>query len=74
MDVKSVVDAVVALIIYIIFAVVYFVILAFVVNFSTGLVVDGDVGAPAIAVATAILTAGTIIAGGGLTDAIKKRT
>ncbi|MDR3206080.1 MAG: hypothetical protein LBT41_03165 [Candidatus Methanoplasma sp.] len=66
MDVKGVIDAIIALIIYIIFAIIYFVILAFVVDFGTGLVVDGDVGAPAIAVATAILTAGTVIAGAGL--------
>lgn len=61
---KSILVAVLMLILYVIFAIIYFVILAFVVKASVDLVgAAGDLSKSALAVATAILTAGTMIAG-----------
>jgi hypothetical protein len=71
MDGKSILDAVIALIIYIIFAIIYFVILAFVVRWGTELVCGSGVYGD-VSVATAILAGATIVAGGGLMDAFKK--
>jgi hypothetical protein len=71
MDGKAIVSAIIALILYIVFAIIYFIILAFIINFGAGLVGVGDVGAPSLAVAAAILAGATIIAGGGLMDAFK---
>lgn len=72
MDGKSIIDALIALILYIVFAIIYFIILSFIVNFGAGLVGDGDVGAPMVAVSASILTAGTLIAGGGMMDIFKR--
>jgi len=71
MDGKAILDAVIALVIFIIFAIIYFIILAFIIKFGVGLVVDGDPGGDSIAIAAAVLTAGTIIAGGGIKDKFK---
>jgi hypothetical protein len=71
MDGKAIIDAIIALILYIVFAIIYFLILAFIVKFGTKLV-DGDPGAGMIAVSAAILAGATIIAGGGLSEAFKK--
>ena len=52
------------LILYAIFAIVNFVILGFVIKASVGVVgAAGDLSKDALAVATAVLTAGTMIAG-----------
>jgi hypothetical protein len=71
MDGKAIVDAIVALILYIIFAMIYFVILAFIVYYATDLVTDGPGGA-ATCIGAAILAGATIVAGGGLAEAFKK--
>ena len=72
MDGKAILDAIIALILYIVFAVIYFVILAFVVKFATGIFYSYDVSADAVAMGAAILAGATIVAGGGLADAFKK--
>lgn len=71
MDGKSIMDAIVSLVLFIIFAIIYFVILGFIVSFGAGLVAEGDVGADSVAIAASILTAGTLIAGGSIKDAFK---
>jgi len=71
MDGKAIVDAIIALILYIIFAMIYFIILAFIVYYATKIVV-GDPGAAAVCMGAAILAGATIIAGGGLAEAFKK--
>ena len=75
MDAKGILNVLVALIIYIIFAVIYFVILALVIRFSVDLVAEGNqiLDAGSLAVASAILAAGTIVAGGGLGDLLKDK-
>jgi hypothetical protein len=71
MDGKGLIGALVSLIIFVIFAIIYFIILGFIVRFGAGLVAPGDVGAETVAIAAAILTAGTLIAGGSIKDAFK---
>lgn len=65
MNMKAIIGAIVAFVVYLVFAIIYFIVLGFIINFATDLVADGSVGASSLAIATAILTAGTIIAGGG---------
>jgi hypothetical protein len=65
MDVKGILYAIAAFILYLIFAIIYFIILSFIIKVGVGLVLDG-MTANALAIAAAILTAGTIIAGGGI--------
>lgn len=72
MDGKAILDAIIALILYIVFAMIYFIILAFVVKFATNIFFDYSVGADAVAMGAAILAGATIVAGGGLADAFKK--
>ena len=61
---KSILMAVVMLIIYVIFAIVYFIILSFVIKAGLDIVgAAGEVSKDALAIATAVLTAGTMIAG-----------
>jgi len=74
MDGKAILDAIIALILYIIFAMIYFIILAFVVKFATNIFFDAasKVGSDAVAMGAAILAGATIVAGGGLADAFKK--
>ncbi|MCL1979118.1 MAG: hypothetical protein FWG60_03050 [Methanomassiliicoccaceae archaeon] len=72
MDGKAILDAIIALILYIVFAIIYFIILAFIIKVGAELVADGGVNASTLAIAAAILSGATIIAGGGLMDAFKK--
>jgi len=72
MDGKGILEAVVALILYIIFAIIYFLILCFIIKIGANAVGAGDIQADFLGVAAAILTAGTLIAGGGLPDLFKK--
>ncbi|MCL2295849.1 MAG: hypothetical protein FWC29_02055 [Methanomassiliicoccaceae archaeon] len=73
MDGKGILDALIALILYIVFAIIYFIILCFIVKVGAGLVGgDWDVAAESLALAASILTAGTLIAGGGMMDVFKK--
>lgn len=65
MDVKGILYAIAAFILYLIFAIIYFIILAFIIKVGVGLVTN-DPSADAIAISAAVLTAGTIIAGGGI--------
>lgn len=71
MDGKAILNSIIALVLYIVFAIIYFLILSVIIYFGAGLIGVGDVSADALAIAAAVLTAGTIIAGGGLTDAFK---
>jgi len=66
-NVKSILGGIVALIIYIVFAIIYFFILALVVRYGAEFAAfgDGHISADFLAIAAAILSAGTIIAGGG---------
>lgn len=65
MDGKAILNAIIALILYIVFAIIYFVILAYIVKFSGNLVFGADsVDAASGCLAAAIITAGTVIAGG----------
>ncbi len=68
MDGKGILNAILALILYIVFAIVYFLILSVIIYFGAGLIGVGDVSANSLAIAAAILTAGTIIAGGRISD------
>ncbi len=72
MDEKAIVDAIIALILYIIFAIIFFLILAVIIYFGAGLVAEGDVNVSYLAVAASILAGASIIAGGGLTDIFKR--
>ena len=72
MDAKGIIGALISLVLYIVFAIIYFIILAFVIDFAVGIVVDTPIDGGSVAIAAAILTAGTIIAGGGLTSIIEK--
>ena len=73
MDGKSIISALVSLVIFIIFAIIYFIILAFIIKVGVGIVAgDWDfVDGGAIATGASILTAGTLIAGGSIKDAFK---
>jgi ABC-type multidrug transport system permease subunit len=72
MDGKGILDAIIALIIFIIFAIIYFIILTIIIKFSVGLFYDYAVDAGSVAMGASILTAGTLIAGGGMMDIFKK--
>ncbi|MCL1811221.1 MAG: hypothetical protein FWG41_03255 [Methanomassiliicoccaceae archaeon] len=74
MDGKAILDAIIALVLYIVFAIIYFIILAFIIKIGAELVAHGDfhMSADSLAIAAAILSGATIIAGGGLMDAFKK--
>jgi len=72
MDGKGILGAIVALIIYIVFAIIYFIILCFIIKIGANAVGVGDVHADYLAIAASILTAGTLIAGGGVMDIFKK--
>ena len=72
MDGKAIVDALIALVLYVVFAIIYFIILCFIVKVGAGIVGGTwDIAAEYLALAAAILTAGTLIAGGGMMDAFK---
>ena len=73
MDGKAILGAIIALILYIVFAIIYFIILAFIIKIGAELVAPGEVGAETLAIAASILSAGTIIAGGGLSDVFKEK-
>jgi len=64
MNAKGILGAIVSIILYLVFAIIYFIILGFIVKIGVDIVGAGEVSANALAIATAILTAGTIIAGG----------
>ncbi len=67
MDAKELLYAIAAFILYLIFAIVYFIILGFVIKLGINAIgASGDVTSDAVAIAAAVLTAGTIIAGGGI--------
>ncbi|MCL2032791.1 MAG: hypothetical protein FWG96_05945 [Methanomassiliicoccaceae archaeon] len=74
MDGKAILDAIIALFLYIVFAIIYFIILAFIIRFGAELVASGDwnISVDMLAVSAAILSGATIIAGGGLAEAFKK--
>lgn len=72
MDGKAILNAIIALILYIIFAMIYFIILAFIIYYGTKLAAGHYPDPGSVATAAAILAAGTIIAGGGLADAFRK--
>jgi hypothetical protein len=74
MDGKAILDAIIALILYIVFAIIYFIILAFIIRLGAEIVASGDwkMSADSLAIAAAILAGATIIAGGGLMEAFKK--
>jgi len=71
MDGKGILQAIIALIIFIVFAIIYFIILAFIIKFSVGLFYDYPVDAGFVAIGASILTAGTLIAGGSIREAFK---
>ncbi|MCL2317978.1 MAG: hypothetical protein FWC44_02840 [Methanomassiliicoccaceae archaeon] len=75
MDGKGILQAILALIIFIVFAIIYFIILAFIIKLGVGIVTGfsgewGNQFGP-IAIGASILTAGTLIAGGSIRDSFK---
>jgi len=74
MDGKAILNAIIALVIYIVFAIIYFIILAVIIRFGAELVASGSfsMSPDGLALAAAILAGATIVAGGGLAEAFKK--
>jgi hypothetical protein len=66
--ISGIVGIIISLILYIIFAIVYFIILAFVIKYGVGFVTDDTISGNAIALAAAVLTAGTMVAGNKLSE------
>jgi hypothetical protein len=64
MDVKGIAYGILAFIVYLIFAIIYFIVLGFIVKVGIDVIGAGSVDGNSLAIATAVLTAGTIIAGG----------
>ena len=74
MDERSIVDAIMAFVLFIILAMIFFIIVAFVVRVGVELVTPGDwkIGVDFLAVSAAILTGCALIAGGKLADVFKR--
>ncbi|MCL2891125.1 MAG: hypothetical protein FWF40_04465 [Methanomassiliicoccaceae archaeon] len=68
MDVKGLLDALIAFVIFLIVAIVFLIVMFFIIGFAAKLVFGGDVGAygEVAVLATGLIVAGSMIGGGAL--------